>query len=454
MLKYGNKEFRNLEEQVRKNQEDIANHYAQDRVLADFGIKVVGQVDTPEDLPDAATYIGEYGNAYAVGTEAPYIYYIWTRANNISPTDYWFDFGEITIIGPQGRPGKTVIGPAGERGGIWYTGNTIPASVTPIKGDMWLKPDDSVYAYNGSAWVYITNIKGSIGATGPQGNNAGTITIGEIKGIAPSLEVLATIDPTTVPAGSAYFVGQAMPYAVYMPIEGMWQNVGTFNAGSIVTTGGSYVAEFDADTKVDVMLPTNNEQYTPFVYVQGANGKAYRKTISINAPTSKTIPCYDDAGTLCTNDPVVELDCANKRYVDTALTSAGRQLYSHRIIIETINDYNLAFRVLGTIINGDPTDYTRTWFPGDTDTPPTEEDFPYLDAKTLLAVYIGPGPYPDNNMMPDGIGVVWVNDNGFIVEDNYGNSEMYFFANVIDIYESEASDGLQVIDTVAPWPAM
>jgi hypothetical protein len=37
-----NSTFRNLEEQVQKNKEDIAKHYAVDRVLADFGIKVIG----------------------------------------------------------------------------------------------------------------------------------------------------------------------------------------------------------------------------------------------------------------------------------------------------------------------------------------------------------------------------------------------------------------------------
>ena len=34
-------EYRNLVEQVRKNQEDIARHYEIDRVLADWGIKVI-----------------------------------------------------------------------------------------------------------------------------------------------------------------------------------------------------------------------------------------------------------------------------------------------------------------------------------------------------------------------------------------------------------------------------
>ena len=56
-------ELRNLEEQVQKNKEDIAAHYNIDRVLADFGIRVVGQIDSPYSLPDPETYEGDYGDA-------------------------------------------------------------------------------------------------------------------------------------------------------------------------------------------------------------------------------------------------------------------------------------------------------------------------------------------------------------------------------------------------------
>ena len=44
------KVFRNLEEQVRKNKEDIARHYAIDRSLANFGIKIVGTVATEPEI--------------------------------------------------------------------------------------------------------------------------------------------------------------------------------------------------------------------------------------------------------------------------------------------------------------------------------------------------------------------------------------------------------------------
>ena len=60
MLNFGNKEFRNLQEQVLKNMNDIQDMQEGVNILANFGIKVIGQVDNAEDLPDPATYEGDY----------------------------------------------------------------------------------------------------------------------------------------------------------------------------------------------------------------------------------------------------------------------------------------------------------------------------------------------------------------------------------------------------------
>ena len=85
MITIDGKEYRNLEEQVRKNQADILYMLEEEGALNQFGIKVVGQVDTAASLPDPTTYTGEYGDAYAVGTASPYVLYIWTRANSTHP---------------------------------------------------------------------------------------------------------------------------------------------------------------------------------------------------------------------------------------------------------------------------------------------------------------------------------------------------------------------------------
>lgn len=119
MLKFGNKEFRNLQEQVKKNMDDILFILQEEGVLNEFGIKVVGQEESVIDMPTVDDYKEEhedwsYGDAYAVGTEAPYELYILTRANGTHPNDYWFNIGEFPVPGPQGEEGPE--GPQGPQG--------------------------------------------------------------------------------------------------------------------------------------------------------------------------------------------------------------------------------------------------------------------------------------------------------------------------------------------------
>lgn len=114
MLKYDGKEFRNLEEQVLKNKSDIEYLFDSQGVLNEFGIKVVGVVTSEEYLPESAD---DYGDAYAVGVDTPYELFIWTRANNVHPNDYWFNIGEFPLQGPQGPVGpRGATGEQGERG--------------------------------------------------------------------------------------------------------------------------------------------------------------------------------------------------------------------------------------------------------------------------------------------------------------------------------------------------
>ena len=138
MLKIDGKEYRNLEEQVLKNKSDIEFLFDSQGVLNQFGIKVVGVVTSSEYLPASSS---DYGDAYAVGTDTPYELYIWTRANNVHPNDYWFNIGEFPLTGPQGPVGPT--GPQGEPGERGIQG---PQGVQGIQG-----------------------IAGPQGPTGPQG---------------------------------------------------------------------------------------------------------------------------------------------------------------------------------------------------------------------------------------------------------------------------------------------
>ena len=177
MITIDNKEYRNLQEQVLQNKIDIARHWEIDRVLADFGIKVIGQLNSSNLLPIPDTYDGEYGDAYVVGTEAPYNIWIFTRPDPDSGhnTDYWLDIGNIAIVGPEGPTGdKGDKGADGARGSLFYSGVTVPtASANYRANDKFLQTTNgNVYNYTGTSWSLIGNItgpQGIQGQTGPQG---------------------------------------------------------------------------------------------------------------------------------------------------------------------------------------------------------------------------------------------------------------------------------------------
>ena len=110
-----------------------------------------GEVATADELPASAD---EYGDAYAVGVNTPYSLYIWTRANNVHPNDYWFNIGEFPLAGPQGPVGpRGATGEKGERGiqGIQGVqgiqgiagpqGNTGPQGAQGVQGEKGDKGD-------------------------------------------------------------------------------------------------------------------------------------------------------------------------------------------------------------------------------------------------------------------------------------------------------------------------
>lgn len=177
MITIDNKEYRNLQEQVLQNKIDIARHWEIDRVLADFGIKVIGQLNSSNLLPIPDTYDGEYGDAYVVGTEAPYNIWIFTRPDPDSGhnTDYWLDIGNIAIVGPEGPKGdKGDKGNDGARGSLFYSGVTVPTAGANYRAnDKFLQTTTgNVYNYTGTNWSLIGNItgpQGIQGQTGPQG---------------------------------------------------------------------------------------------------------------------------------------------------------------------------------------------------------------------------------------------------------------------------------------------
>lgn len=100
------KEFRNLEEQVFKNKADLDSLYGSQVVLNEFGIKVIGQIESVDYLPATSE---EFGDAFAVGVEPPFELYVWTRPNDSHDSSYWFDIGHFPMPGPQGEKGTPGI---------------------------------------------------------------------------------------------------------------------------------------------------------------------------------------------------------------------------------------------------------------------------------------------------------------------------------------------------------
>ena len=324
-------EYRNLVEQVQKNKEDIARHYEIDRVLADWGIKVIGRLDTWE-IPTGSF---EYGDAYAVGPEGgPFDFYIYTRGT----PDYWLNYGSISIVGPQGPQGEP--GPQGEQGksSKWYVGQNEPTgNIQP--NDMWLRANNDgttngfVYAYQNGAWVLYTSIlgptgpRGPQGATGPQGPSGaqgpagprGFTTITNIIGELPEGSIISdTYDPALQPDNATILMPVDGVQHAWVIINGIWTDAGPYSGGSTVYVGGQAVNSFDADTKLD---KKTNQTTTQQVYCKTASGGQFMANFT-ETPTSNAVPKYTTAGVLNTNTPTSALHCANKSYVDNAIAAA------------------------------------------------------------------------------------------------------------------------------------
>lgn len=335
-------EKRNLAEQVEKNKQDILKHFQRDEILADFGIRIIGQVDSPTELPKTAD---NYGDAYAVGTQSPFNYYIWTRANNLSPVDYWFDFGEIAIAGPQG--------PKGDRGEKGATGQSttwiavfdlgyidLDEQNVPLDTMVLEYSSGNVYQVlivNGvKSFSFCLNIKGpqgakgpkgdkgDTGATGPQGPKGDTGDVGgfvNIAGVLNNEEELPApyqIDNLTV----AYLVGPNKD--LYIQIgrtsgTAQWANMGPLNVATMVTVDGQYQNTWNADTKLDKVTTTGYNR----AYVVKHNGTQAVMTLTSDLPRDGSIPMYDYNGCLVSQEPTLNNHVATKQYVDSKAGSAG-----------------------------------------------------------------------------------------------------------------------------------
>ena len=331
-------EYRNLVEQVQKNKEDIAKHYDIEKTLSDWGIKVIGRLDTWEEPTGSFTF----GDAYAVGPEGgPFDFYIWTRRSGVGDEGYWLNYGPISIVGPQGPQGEP--GPQGATGksGKWFSGPSVPTGEVN-EGDMWLKlnndgsTDGFVYTYRNSNWALTTSIKGpqgiqgTQGPTGPRGLTGPAGPQGERGAPAPIINILGMLesddqlpDPSTVEANSGYLITEEGNNYLFIIINGVWTNSGRWGGGTSVYAENEFQTVFNADTKVDKVInaTTNNQLYGKTI--TGAQTMFDVQAVGANlTPSANIIPRYNSSGKLTTYSPSTKYECANKQYVDNAIANA------------------------------------------------------------------------------------------------------------------------------------
>ncbi len=266
--------YLNLEEQVQKNKEDITYLLTEGYATNLIGIKVQGQVNTPDDLPDPTQYLAveghAYGDTYAVGTidNPPYEYYVFTRPFGPYLTDHWFNIG--VFPGPSYVPGP--IGPAPNLaiGSVSATTGSPEASITGTNPNYQLNlilktgPQGPV---GPQGLTGDTGPQGPQGVQGPQGDVGGFINIQGIVANAEQLPTPTSLGNLTV----AYLVGAETPYDLYIQIgetsaTAVWKNMGALNVGTYVTIDGNYVnvlemANYQKKLKTVVLTVSGDASY-------------------------------------------------------------------------------------------------------------------------------------------------------------------------------------------------
>lgn len=244
------KKLLNIWEQVEKNKEDILSFLYGNKTLAEFGIKVIGVLESSEELPDADTYEGDFGDAFAVGEESPYDYYVFTREGADGVVGFWLNIGEFPKAGPQGEPGEQgEQGPQGERG---PTGSTGPRGATGQTGPQGEQ-----------------GIQGIQGERGPQGEQGEPGTFFHIRGKVASADLLPAA--ADVDDQAAYLVGADAPYDVYciMDVSGThyWVNLGPVAVQESDTKVGSLTFAASGTLSAEVLNALVNTTTADFLKI-------------------------------------------------------------------------------------------------------------------------------------------------------------------------------------------
>lgn len=371
---------RNLQEQVLDNKQRIAEHYEIDRVLTHLDIRVIGTVDTYQDIqeqtPPPDGY--QYGDAFAVGLEPPYDFYVYTRGPIDGSTEgkpYWMNIGQLAIVGPQGPAGESIVGPQGETT-KWYVAAS-PLTGSFLEGEMLLtngtNNTGNVYRYENNNWVLKSNIRGQTGLTGNQGpqgvkgeqGEQGEQGIQGIPGTGPRIiGELTSVDQLPSPQeqtrDDAYLINGEL-YMVVGDDSLQWQNFGTFPVveatGTRVTVNGVSQTTWEANTKLD--KPKNTSSYTVYIGLRPKTNEVILNPATTSPINTVSLASRKSNGCLEVNAPQIDKDACNKAYVDSKVENIvqyGQTSYLHPVIyVDEANLEGMGTRFLGYIANGIPT---------------------------------------------------------------------------------------------------
>lgn len=218
--------------QIEKNRQDIEAIISDAVAFNYIGMKVVGQVNTADELPKKADYEVwpyDYGDAFAVGTKDPYTYYLWTRAFGAYLSDHWFNIG--VFPGPS-----TVPGPKGDTGATGPAPNLTIGTVTSTLS----QPQVTI---EGTSPNYTLNFKlqkgdkgdpgtnGRNGVDGKNGKDGTNAVIYTVKGAVDTVSQLPVA--TSVSTDTAYVVKDGSLLYGIMVQNGtnIWYNYGSTSVG-------------------------------------------------------------------------------------------------------------------------------------------------------------------------------------------------------------------------------
>lgn len=307
MLKFDGLEFRNLEEQVEKNAQDIQDFKDGNQTIAEFGIAVLGVLERISDLPATSE---NYGDAYLIGYSAPYDLQVWTRdvKNN---TAKWVDMGNFPLAGPKGDKGPigSIItagnGPSGAPSsindyyintttGVWYTVRKTSSGALVWEESFSLKGEKGDRGLQGLQGV--KGDKGDKGDTGPIGPTGAKGDKGDTGSSFTIVAKVASTDnlpnPSAVQSYEAYIVGNDTDgWDTYVVVGGVWTNLGKVQG--VEGKPGTDGVGINDLSNVDLTFGNRTVTY------KGSNG------LTINSTARFTYPGANHDATVKLNVPII-----------------------------------------------------------------------------------------------------------------------------------------------------